>query len=115
MAMPRASRTIPRRGSTDPLGPPECAASRLTVCPERRRTAHSSPPTAARVLLRRDVGGSEPAVDQERRPADVARLIAREEKRRVGDLAGFGETTHRQVPPSALGGAPVFAAASHPQ
>src|SRR3981189_2194077 len=49
------------------------------------------------LLFRRYIGGGEAAVDHERCPVDIARLVARQKKRRVGNLASLCQATHREV------------------
>src|SRR5436190_16277634 len=48
-------------------------------------------------LLRRNVRGRQTSVDHERRAVDVRGLVARQEERRVHDLARFREPAHRQM------------------
>src|SRR5919106_2553587 len=62
------------------------------------RSCSSTPTT----LLRRDVGGGQAPVHQERRPVHIRGLVAREEERAVGDLPRLREPPHRQVHEAAL-------------
>src|SRR5262245_44966899 len=48
-------------------------------------------------LLRRDVRAGEAAVDEEGRGGDVGAVVARQEERALGDLAGLGEAAHGEV------------------
>ncbi len=66
----------------------------------RKDTIRSSDRACA--LLRRHVGGGQPAVDEERRPVHVGGLVAREEQRAVDDLARLREPAHRPVDPPPL-------------
>jgi len=50
----------------------------------------------------RDVGSRDAAIDQERRAGDERGFVRGEEERRVGDLVGLSEATHRHVDQAAL-------------
>src|SRR5207244_4616802 len=56
---------------------------------------------------------SETAVDQEGRSIHIARLVAGQEERGVGDLARLGQASHGQVHAPALVGARVFVEDAH--
>ena len=53
---------------------------------------------------RSHVRGGDAAVDEERRGVDVRGVVAGEKERRVGDLAGLGEASHRHVHEAPLRG-----------
>src|SRR5919109_3280762 len=95
MAMPRASRTIARRLVRGPF----CTKRRSGTAPTG---AFCSKRLVWRELFRGHVRGREAAVDQEGRAVDVARVVAGEKQRRVGDLTRLGRTSHRQMLAPAL-------------
>src|SRR2546427_415429 len=65
--------------------------------PGTKTTAARTRTRARALRLRRDVGGSQAAVDEERRRVHVRGLVAREEERRIHDLARLRHPPHRHV------------------
>src|SRR6184192_3991360 len=100
MPMPTASRTMPRFASE-----------------AINRTSPPCPPHQWRgeISFGGYVSRCEAAVDEERRAVHIARLVARQEKRRVGDLAGLGQATHGQVHAPALIGSGCLGEKTHQQ
>src|SRR2546429_106555 len=76
--------------------------TRSSPCARSRRARATSTRRIPSPLLGCDVGGGDAAVDCERRAGDVARLVARQEERRVDHLAGLGQAAHRPVHAPAL-------------
>ena len=93
---PRARR---RRSST------RCRAraTRPASCTEGRRRTAAALPSGVPRLQRGRVGAADPAVDEERRGRDEARLVAGQEEDGAGDLLGAAEAAHRDVDHPARG------------
>ena len=88
---PVAARALPR---ARPRARPALAR------PGRRRLRQARAKPRPYRSLRRDVGGGQAAVDDERRAVDERRLVAREEERRVHDLARLAEAARSASAPA---------------